>query len=87
MTENLAMPLDLEELRAFVADVIDVDLAEVGDDTRFVEELEVDSLLVMEISVQLEKRYGIELSDRELTSLTTLRATHALLTVKLRARG
>lgn len=87
MTERLAAPLDREELRELIADIIDVELAEVGDDTRFVEELEVDSLLVMEITVQLEKRYGIKLTDGELKSLTTLSATHGLLEEKLRVRG
>ncbi|GAA1026859.1 MULTISPECIES: acyl carrier protein [Amycolatopsis] len=79
--------LDGEELRELIAEVIDVDVREVTDDADFVQDLEVDSLLALEITVRLEKRYGIRMTDDELaSSVTTFSATRELVLTKLAAR-
>lgn len=75
--------VDIEELRELIADVIDVDVAEVSDDASFTEELDVDSLLALEIVVRLEKRYGVKMADDELASVTSLRTTRDLLARKM----
>ncbi|MEK8171047.1 acyl carrier protein [Streptomyces sp. M19] len=58
--------LELEDLRAFVADVLDVDEEEVTDEADFVKELGVDSLMALEVMVVLEKRYAIKLQEHEI---------------------
>jgi acyl carrier protein len=75
--------VDVEELRELIAEVIDVDVAEVSDDASFAEELEVDSLLALEIVVRLEKRYGVKMADDELSSVRSLRTTRDLLARKM----
>jgi acyl carrier protein len=85
MSEQLAERLDKEELRSLIADTIDVDLAEVTDDADFVNELEVDSLMALEITVRLEKKYGVKIEEAELAEVTTLESTFQLLDGKLRA--
>jgi acyl carrier protein len=85
MTQNSVTTLDLEDLRTVVADIVDVDVAEVTDEAGFVSDLEVDSLLALELAVQLEKRYGIKVGDDELPKFTNLRATYSLLSAKLAA--
>ncbi|MFF9062349.1 acyl carrier protein [Streptomyces sp. NPDC101213] len=77
--------LDKEELRSVIAQVLDVDAAEITDDVRFVDDLEVDSLLALEIVVVLEKKYGIKLPESELRRIVTLQSAYDLLTGKLRA--
>jgi acyl carrier protein len=77
--------LDTEELRAVVAGVLDVDVDEVGDDTDFVDDLEVDSLMALEVVVVLEKKYGVKLQESELKRITCLRNAHELLSAKLGA--
>lgn len=77
--------LDKEELRSMVAQVLDVDVAEVTDDARFVDDLEVDSLLALEIVVVLEKKYGVRLPESELRQIVTLQSAYDLLTGKLQA--
>ncbi|RSS60893.1 acyl carrier protein [Streptomyces sp. WAC06614] len=71
--------LDKEELRAVVAQVLDVDVAEVGDDVKFVDDLEVDSLMALEVVVVLEKKYGIKLAESELKHIVTLQSAYDLL--------
>ncbi|GIF02266.1 acyl carrier protein [Paractinoplanes rishiriensis] len=74
---------DLEELRTMIAEVIDVDVDEVTDEATFAEDLEVDSLLALELAVQLESRYGVKVADHEVSKFTDLRATHRLLSDKM----
>jgi acyl carrier protein len=77
--------LDKEELRALVAQVLDVDVSEVTDDARFVDDLEVDSLMALEVVVILEKKYGIKLPESELKRIVTLQSAYELLLGKFDA--
>lgn len=75
--------LDKEELRALVAQVLDVDVTEVTDDARFVDDLEVDSLMALEVVVILEKKYGIKLPESDLKQIVTLQSAYDLLLGKV----
>ncbi|WP_326767586.1 acyl carrier protein [Streptomyces sp. NBC_01591] len=76
--------LDLEQLRALIAEVLDVEVADIGDDTDFIDDLEIDSLMALEVVVVLEKRYQVKLREEELKQVTCLRAAHGLIEQKLR---
>lgn len=84
MADTTASGLDKEQLRDLVADVLDLDVAEVTDEAHFVDDLDVDSLMALEITVRLEKEYGVRLAETELTSITSLQGTYELLGRKLR---
>lgn len=84
MPDTTAPVLDKEQLRDLVADVLDLDIAEVTDDAHFTEDLDVDSLMALEITVRLEKEYGVKLAEPELASITSLQGTYELLDRKLR---
>ncbi|EFL25826.1 polyketide-8 synthase acyl carrier protein 2 (ACP 2) [Streptomyces himastatinicus ATCC 53653] len=74
--------LDLDELRTFVAEVLDVEEEEVTDEADFVKDLGVDSLMALEVMVELEKKYAVKLEEKEMKSITTLRKVHDLLASK-----
>ncbi|MEU5030365.1 acyl carrier protein [Streptomyces milbemycinicus] len=80
---DTAAALDLEELRAFVADVLDVEEEEVTDDADFVAELGVDSLMALEVMVVLEKKYSVKLQEQEMKEITCLSSVYDLLASKL----
>ncbi|GAA3892872.1 hypothetical protein GCM10023084_52110 [Streptomyces lacrimifluminis] len=84
MADTTTSGLDKEQLRDLVADVLDLDVAEVTDDAHFVDDLDVDSLMALEITVRLEKEYGVRLAETELASITSLQSTYELLGHKLR---
>ncbi|MCO5991427.1 acyl carrier protein [Actinoallomurus spadix] len=84
MADQLAPRLDKEDLRLLIAEVLDVDVAEVTDDAHFVDDLEVDSLMALEITVRLEKEYGVRMQEEELESIRTMRSTYDLIERKLR---
>ncbi|GAA2801222.1 hypothetical protein GCM10010505_29900 [Kitasatospora aburaviensis] len=77
--------LDKEDLRATIAQVLDVDVAELADDTGFIADLGVDSLLALEVVVVLEKKYGVRLEESQFPRITSLAGTYEVLGEKLRS--
>ena len=66
------------ELAELAADLCSVDVEQVVAAESFVDDIDVDSLLAIQLLVQLEKRYGVTIPDTELPRLVNLRATHEL---------
>jgi acyl carrier protein len=71
MSENTQAGLDVEELRALVADALELPVSDVTDDADFVEDLEVDSLISLEIAIRLEERYGIKVTDTQMSETSS----------------
>ncbi|WP_333619811.1 meromycolate extension acyl carrier protein AcpM [Dietzia sp.] len=65
-----------EEIIAGLAEVVEevtgIEPAEVTEEKSFVDDLDIDSLSMVEIAVQLEDRYGIEIPDEDLSKLRTV---------------
>lgn len=55
-----------------VEEVTGIDVAEVTIEKSFVEDLEIDSLSLVEIAVQLEDKYGVKIPDEDLAGLRTV---------------
>ena len=62
----------LELIRAHLAEELEADPARIGEDTRFKEDLEADSLDLVELVVELEDRYGIRIPDEEAAKILTV---------------
>jgi acyl carrier protein len=62
----------LERIRAHLADELEVDPGRIGERTRFKEDLEADSLDLVELVVELEDRYGIRIPDEEAAKILTV---------------
>jgi acyl carrier protein len=71
--------IDRDTLRALVADVLDVDPSVVTDDAHFVNDLDVDSLLALELAVTLERDFGIKIESEEVAEVQRLRDVETLL--------
>lgn len=67
------------DLKSTIANVMDIDEAQIQGETRFIEDLGMESLMALEIMVALEKKYGIKLKEEQLRELTCLNAVIALL--------
>ena len=68
----VGVAVDKEELRCVLAQVLDLDVEEITDDTDFVRDLDLDSLMALEIVVRLQRQYGVTLVERDLQHLTSL---------------
>ena len=62
----------LERIRAHLAAELEVDPASIHDGTRFKEDLEADSLDLVELVVELEDGYGIRIPDEEAARILTV---------------
>jgi acyl carrier protein len=72
----------LNELRTIIADVLDIEEEQITEDANFVNDLDVDSLMALEVMVALEKKYQIKLSEQELRQITCLRNVYEMLKAK-----
>ncbi|HEV2885549.1 MAG TPA: acyl carrier protein [Jatrophihabitans sp.] len=69
----------LEDLRAMVAEVLEVEPEELSDTGDFMEDYEADSLRAIEILARIDKMYKVEIPQAELPELRNLKAVHAAL--------
>jgi acyl carrier protein len=65
-----------EEIRAGLASILnevaDVDAADVSDEKSFVDDLDVDSLSMVEVAMAAEEQFGVKIPDDELPKLKTV---------------
>ncbi|MBX5469851.1 MAG: acyl carrier protein [Thermoleophilaceae bacterium] len=62
----------LERIREHLSAELEVDAASIREDTRFKEDLEADSLDLVELVMELEDRYGIRIPDEEAAKILTV---------------
>ena len=62
----------LTGLAEIVEEVAGIDAAEVTADKSFVDDLDIDSLSMVEIAVQAEDRFGVKIPDDQLAQLKTV---------------
>ena len=61
-----------EMVKATIVDLLGVDEGKVTPEARFREELEADSLDIVELIMALEDKMGIEISDEDAQNITTV---------------
>ena len=65
-----------EEIRADLADIVNevagIDVDDVQLDKSFVDDLDVDSLSMVEVVVAAEERFGVKIPDDEVQNLKTV---------------
>ena len=61
-----------EEVQAIIVDILGVDEDKVTMDARFREDLEADSLDLVELIMAFEDKFGGEISDEDAQSITTV---------------
>jgi acyl carrier protein len=62
----------LQRIRQHVATELSVEPGRIAEDTRFKEDLEADSLDLVELVVELEDSYGIRIPDEEAAKILTV---------------
>jgi acyl carrier protein len=62
----------LDRIRAHLAAELEIDPARIQEDTRFKEDLDADSLDLVELVMELEDRYGIRIPDEEAVKILTV---------------
>ncbi|WP_326415444.1 acyl carrier protein [Amycolatopsis sp. H20-H5] len=67
-----------ENVRSIVADVLEVEPAELTDNGSFGEDYDADSLLIIEMFARFERNLGIKIPQGDLVELDNLPAAYAL---------
>jgi len=60
------------ELAAIVEEIAGVSASDVTPEKSFVDDLDIDSLSMVEIAVQAEDKFGVKIPDDELANLKTV---------------
>jgi acyl carrier protein len=61
-----------DSIKKVIASVSDIDLADIGDLASFKEDLGLDSLILLEISVDLGLRFQLDIAEEQLMQLQTV---------------
>ena len=65
-----------DEVRAGLAEILnevaDVDASDVTDDKSFTDDLDVDSLSMVEVAMAAEEKFGVKIPDDDLPKLRTV---------------
>ncbi len=64
--------MEFEKLRAAIAKQLDIAEDTIQPDSQLIEDLKADSLDVVELIMDLENEYGIEIPDDELPKIRTV---------------
>lgn len=66
------------EIKDMLSEILETDVNAISEDALFVEDLGMDSLRVLEILAELEKKYSIQIPPERLTELKDVRGTIAV---------
>lgn len=64
--------MELEKLKAIIAEVLNVDVDEIRPDTTFVEDLGADSLDVFQIMMGIEEEFDIRIPTAEVEKIVSV---------------
>ncbi|MFD0903662.1 acyl carrier protein [Actinomadura sediminis] len=62
----------LDGLAKIIDDIVGIDKAEVTPEKNFIDDLDIDSLSMVEIAVAAQDEFGVEIPDDELRNLKTV---------------
>ena len=75
--------MELEKIKAIIAEVLNIDADSITEDTTFVDDLGADSLDIFQIIMGIEEEYDIELDDESVEQIQTVGdAVEAIRTIK-----
>ena len=75
--------MELEKIKAIIAEVLNIDADSITEDTTFVDDLGADSLDIFQIIMGIEEEFDIELDNESVEQIQTVGdAVEAIRTIK-----
>ena len=75
--------MELEKIKAIIAEVLNIDADSITEDTTFVDDLGADSLDIFQIIMGIDEEYDIELDNESVEQIQTVGdAVEAIRTIK-----
>lgn len=69
-----------QQAKSLVCETLEISESELSDKTLFVDDLGIDSILIIELKTQFEEKYGIQIDKEDLPNLNSLDEIMAYLT-------
>lgn len=60
------------KIKEIIAELIEIDVSTIGDSSLIIDDLGADSIAVMEIVMELEEEYGVEVPTEDVLNLKTV---------------
>ena len=61
-----------QEVTTLIADILEMDAAEINPDASLVEDLGMDSMMALEILASIEKKFKIKVPEEDLPKITSV---------------
>jgi acyl carrier protein len=74
-------------LNSIIADIIESERADFDESSRLIDDLEFDSMCYLELSVQIQREYGVIISAADWESIKTLNELYDVIISKLETNG
>jgi acyl carrier protein len=71
MKSNISNNIE-KEIRLIVAEILEVDESKIMPNSKFVDDLGMDSMMALEILASVEKKYKIKIPEEYLTKVTSI---------------
>lgn len=68
-----------QELKNLIAEIAEIPEEEIKDDSRFAEDLGIDSMMALEVVAGIEKKYKIVIPEAEIPTIRSLQNVYDLL--------
>ena len=66
------MSQNLDKIKEIIIDKLGVDESKISDDAKFIDDLGADSLDTVELIMQFEEEFNIEIPDEDAETITTV---------------
>ncbi len=61
-----------EKIKGIVAEILDLEASEINEDAKIIDDLGADSIAVMEIVMELEEEFDVEVPTEDILNLLTV---------------
>jgi acyl carrier protein len=68
-----------KEVIAIISEISGFEASEISPDARFFEDLEIDSIKAIEVTVAIEKKFKVAIRDEDVPKITTVREATEML--------
>ena len=65
--------MEFEKIQEIIADVLNIDVHEINQDSKFVDDLGADSLDIFQIIMGIEEIFDIEINNSEAEKISTVK--------------
>ena len=73
-----------KEVKALISEIIEIPIDEIKEESEFVKDLGIDSMMALEIVASLEKKYRVVIPEEKIPSIRSLKNVYELLEERLK---